>query len=57
MEERDVIMYFNKTIPELDVSNLDNTIQFYKTCGFKIKYEREENWYCQDDKLLGSKDE
>ena len=43
MEERDVIMYFNKTIPELDVTNLDNTIKFYKICGFKIEYEREES--------------
>ena len=36
-------MYFNKTIPELDVTNLDNTIKFYNTCGFKIEYEREES--------------
>ena len=36
-------MYFNKTIPELDVTNLDNTIKFYKICGFKIEYEREES--------------
>ena len=36
-------MYFNKTIPELDVTNLENTIKFYKTCGFKIEYERPES--------------
>ena len=36
-------MYFNKTIPELDVTNLENTIRFYKTCGFKIEYDRPEN--------------
>ena len=36
-------MYFNKTIPELDVTNLDNTIKFYKTCGFKIEYDRPES--------------
>lgn len=36
-------MYFNKTIPELDVTNLDNTIKFYETCGFKIEYDRPES--------------
>lgn len=36
-------MYFNKSIPELDVTNLENTVKFYKTCGFKIEYERKEN--------------
>ncbi|MGN1372092.1 MAG: bleomycin resistance protein [Candidatus Coprovivens sp.] len=36
-------MYFNKTIPELDVTNLDKTIKFYETCGFKIEYERNES--------------
>ena len=36
-------MYFNKTIPELDVTDLDKTIKFYKTCGFKIEYERPES--------------
>lgn len=36
-------MYFNKTIPELDVTNLNDTIKFYKTCGFKIEYERLES--------------
>ena len=36
-------MYFNKTIPELDVTNLEKTIKFYKTCGFKIEYDRPES--------------
>lgn len=36
-------MYFNKTIPELDVTNLDATIKFYSTCGFKVEYERKED--------------
>ena len=36
-------MYFNKMIPELDVTNLENTIKFYKTCGFKIEYDRPES--------------
>ena len=36
-------MYFNKNIPELDVTNLNNSIKFYKNCGFKIEYERKED--------------
>ncbi len=36
-------MYFNKLIPELSVSNLENSLKFYKILGFKIEYERPEN--------------
>lgn len=36
-------MYFNKNIPELSVTDLDKSLQFYKTCGFKISYERPED--------------
>lgn len=36
-------MYFNKIIPELSVTNLEKSIKFYKTVGFKIEYERPEN--------------
>lgn len=36
-------MYFNKIIPEMSVSNLQNSIKFYKTLGFKIEYERTED--------------
>ena len=36
-------MYFNKIIPELSVTNLENSLRFYKTIGFKIEYERPEN--------------
>lgn len=36
-------MYFNKTIPELTVTNLVNSLNFYKMCGFKIEYERPED--------------
>ena len=36
-------MYFNKIIPELSVTNLENSLKFYKTIGFKIEYERPEN--------------
>ncbi len=34
---------FNKNIPELSVSNLKNSLAFYKTLGFKVEYERPEN--------------
>ncbi len=36
-------MYFNKMIPELSVTNLENSLKFYQTIGFKIEYERPEN--------------
>lgn len=34
---------FSKNIPELSVSNLEKSLEFYKTAGFKIEYERPEN--------------
>ena len=36
-------LYFNKNIPELSVTNLEKSLFFYKTIGFKIEYERPEN--------------
>ncbi len=36
-------MKYNKNIPELDVTNIDESIKFYKTCGFKIEYDRPED--------------
>ena len=36
-------MFFNKIIPELSVSNLENSLIFYKNIGFKVEYERPEN--------------
>ena len=36
-------MIFNKMIPELSVSNLENSLKFYKIIGFTIEYERPEN--------------
>ena len=36
-------MYFNKIIPELSVTNLNKSLEFYQTIGFKIEYERPEN--------------
>ena len=34
---------FNKNIPELSVTNLEKSLKFYKTAGFKIEYDRPEN--------------
>ncbi len=34
---------FNKNIPELSVTNLKNSLDFYKTAGFKLEYDRPEN--------------
>lgn len=37
---------FNKLIPELSVSNIENSKQFYLSLGFSILYERVENKFC-----------
>ena len=34
---------FNKSIPELSVTNLENSLKFYRTRGCKIEYDRPEN--------------
>ena len=34
---------WNKNIPELSVTNLENSLKFYETIGFKMKYNRPEN--------------
>ena len=34
---------WNKNIPELSVTNLKNSLKFYKTAGFKIEYVRPES--------------
>ena len=36
-------MYWNKIIPELSVTNLEKSLNFYKTAGFKLEYDRPEN--------------
>ena len=36
-------LVFSKNIPELSVSNLENSLNFYKNAGFKIEYERPED--------------
>ena len=34
---------WNKNIPELSVTNLKSSLDFYETAGFKIEYDRPEN--------------
>lgn len=34
---------WNPIIPELSISNLEKSLEFYKTAGFTVKYERPEN--------------
>ncbi len=36
-------MNFNKLIPELSVSNIDKSKEFYLKLGFKVMYERKED--------------
>lgn len=33
-------MKFNKLIPELSVSNIEKSREFYLMLGFKVRYER-----------------
>ena len=39
-------MKFNSLIPELSVSNINKSKEFYLKIGFKIKYERKEDRFC-----------
>ena len=39
-------MKFNSLIPELSVSNIENSIEFYTSIGFRIMYERKEDKFC-----------
>ncbi|MBP3920653.1 MAG: VOC family protein [Bacilli bacterium] len=39
-------MKFNKLIPELSVSDINISKEFYLKLGFKIMYERVENKFC-----------
>ena len=39
----DDYLVWNKNIPELSVTNLENSLNFYKSIGFKIEYDRPEN--------------
>ena len=39
-------MKFNSLIPELSVSNIENSKEFYLNIGFEIMYERNEIKFC-----------
>ena len=39
-------MQFNSLIPELSVSNIEQSKNFYTKLGFKIIYERKEDKFC-----------
>ena len=39
-------MKFNSLIPELSVSNIENSIKFYTDIGFEIIYERKDDKFC-----------
>ena len=39
-------MEFNSLIPELSVTDINISKDFYLSLGFKIKYERPENKFC-----------
>ncbi len=39
-------MKFNSLIPELSVSNIKKSIEFYTQIGFHIIYERKEDKFC-----------
>lgn len=39
-------MKFNSLIPELSVTDIDNSIEFYESIGFEIIYERKEDKFC-----------
>lgn len=39
-------MKFNSLLPELSVSNIENSIEFYTSIGFKIIYERKKDKFC-----------
>lgn len=39
-------MKFNSLIPELSVSDIEKSLNFYLKIGFKILYERKEDKFC-----------
>ena len=41
---------------QLEVDDVQKIYDNLKKCNYKIAYEIEENWYRQDDKLLGNKE-
>ncbi|MBR3002551.1 MAG: VOC family protein [Clostridia bacterium] len=41
---------------QLEVDNLDKIYSSFKCSAYKISFDIEENWYRQDDKLLGNRE-
>ncbi len=39
-------MKFNSLIPELSVSDISRSKEFYLSLGFEVKYERVEDRFC-----------
>lgn len=39
-------MKFNKLIPELSVIDINKSLEFYTSIGFKIVYERKQDKFC-----------
>lgn len=44
MNDKEIV--YNSLIPELSVSNIDISKNFYLNIGFEIKYERKEDKFC-----------
>lgn len=44
MTDKEIV--YNSLIPELSVSNIDISKNFYLNIGFEIKYERKEDKFC-----------
>lgn len=48
--------YGNGVNFQIEVSNVEKIYDALKTSGYKIVFDIEENWYRQDNKLLGNKE-
>lgn len=48
--------YGNGVNFQIEVSNIEKIHDALKTSGYKIAFDIEENWYRQDNKLLGNKE-
>ena len=48
--------YGNGVNFQIEVSNVEKIYDALKTSGYKIAFDIEENWYRQDDKMLGNKE-
>ena len=48
--------YGNGVNFQIEVSNVEKIHDALKTSGYKLAFDIEENWYRQDNKLLGNKE-